>query len=244
MKLFPSQVAIKLLLTLFIGVFSLGPIAAQQGKHLFILSGQSNMVGMKPEESFTPALENALGKGNVIVVKDAMGSQPIRRWYKNWKPLQGDTPAAQPDLYDSLMKKVNATIAGQPLATITFVWMQGERDAREQHGNVYERSLLGLYQQLCTDLRRQDVNFIIGRLSDFGFTSQQYPDWQLIRDIQVKLAESNPRFAWIDTDDLNDGFDRSGKAIQNDLHMSGSGYITMGNRFAAQAIRLIHANKK
>lgn len=216
---------------------------SQTGKHLFILSGQSNMVGLKPEESFVPGIEAELGKGNIVVVKDAMGAQPIRRWYKNWKSLQGDTPAAQPDLYDSLVKKLNAAVSNQAFESVTFIWMQGERDAREKLGNVYERSLLGLYQQLSTDLKRNDVNFIIGRLSDFGLTNSTYPDWTMIRDIQVKVGESNPRFGWINTDDLNDGFDRSGKAIQNDLHMSANGYIEMGKRFAEKAIQLINSNK-
>ena len=34
-------------------------------KHLFILSGQSNMAGLKPEISFTPTVEAAFGKENV-----------------------------------------------------------------------------------------------------------------------------------------------------------------------------------
>jgi hypothetical protein len=58
----------------------------QEEKHLFILSGQSNMVGLKPEESFTPIIEDEYGKENVIVVKNAFGGQPIRRWYRDWKP--------------------------------------------------------------------------------------------------------------------------------------------------------------
>ena len=52
------------------------------GKNLFILSGQSNMVGMKPEVSFTPAVTNAFGADKVIVVKDAHGGQSIRSWCK------------------------------------------------------------------------------------------------------------------------------------------------------------------
>jgi hypothetical protein len=216
---------------------------SQTPKHLFILSGQSNMVGLKPEESFLPEMEAALGKGNVLVVKDAMGAQPIRRWYRDWKPLQGDAPAAQPDLYDSLMKKLNAAISGQRFETVSFIWMQGERDAREKLGNVYERSLLGLYHQLSNDLKRSDINFIIGRLSDFDMTNAKYPDWTMIREIQVKVGESNPRFAWVNTDDLNDGYDSSGKAIQNDLHMSASGYVIMGKRFAEKAIQLINSNR-
>ena len=240
LKLKDTYMQIKLMLIVSLSLMAASKQAiAQEAKHLFILSGQSNMAGLKPEESFLPTVEAAFGKNKAIVVKDAMGAQPIRRWYKDWKPKQGDKPTELPDLYDSLMKKVNAAIASQSIASVTFIWMQGERDAREQLGNVYERSLLGLYQQLSADLHRKDINFVIGRLSDFGLTNEQYPDWNLIREIQVKVALSNPRFAWVNTDDLNDGFDRSGKAIQNDLHMSGEGYINLGNRFAKEAIKII-----
>jgi hypothetical protein len=209
------------------------------GKHLFILSGQSNMVGLLPEESFTPAIEAQFGKDKVIIVKDAHGGQPIRRWYKNWKPLQGNELKAQPDLYDSLWTKIHTSIKTEKIATATFIWMQGERDAREKLGDVYEKSLIGLYDQLSADLERNVLNFIIGRLSDFDMHNEKYPHWTLIRDIQVKVAESDPRFGWIDTDDLNDGYNRKGKEIKNDLHMSEEGYIEMGKRFAEQAILLI-----
>lgn len=66
----------------------------------------------------------------------------------------------------------------------------------------------------------------------------------MIREIQVKVAESDPRFGWINTDDLNDGYNRQGKEIKNDLHMSAEGYRIMGQRFADKSIELIHANMK
>jgi len=216
----------------------------QEGKHLFILSGQSNMVGLRPQESFTPTIEAEFGKGNVIVVIDALGGQPIRRWYRGWKPLKGDEPKAQPDLYDTLMAKVYAAIEKERIASVTFIWMQGERDAREKLGEVYEKSLEGLYNQLSNDLNRKDVNFIIGRLSDYDLKNTRYPHWQMLREIQVKIAESNPRFGWINTDDLNDGYNRKGKKIKDDLHMSADGYITMGKRFADKSIQLINSNMK
>ena len=72
----------------------------------------------------------------------------------------------------------------------------------------------------------------------------RYPHWTMIREIQTKVGTSKRRFAWIDTDDLNDGFDRNGKAIKNDLHMSGEGYVIMGKRFAEQAINIITANQQ
>ena len=212
---------------------------AEQGKHLFILSGQSNMQGLRPEESFTPAVETAFGKENVIVVIDALGGQPIRRWYKQWKPAQGENPAETGDLYDKLMGKVNAATQGQEIKTVTFVWMQGERDAKESHGDLYEASLRGLIDQLAADLHRKDLNVVIGRLSDFDLENQKYPHWTRIREIQVKVAESDKRFGWVNTDDLNDGINRQGKEIKNDLHMSAEGYKTLGKRFAEKAISLI-----
>ncbi len=210
-----------------------------QGKHLFILSGQSNMARLNPEESFTPAMEAEFGAENIIVVKDAMGGQPIRRWYRDWKPSVGEEPKAQADLYDSLMVKVFQAMENEKIATVTFIWMQGERDAKEKHGEVYQESLLGLYNQLSTDLDRKDVNFVIGRLSDYDLVNEKYPHWTMIRDIQVKVAGSNDRFDWINTDDLNDGVNSNGIEINNDLHMSSEGYVVMGKRFAEKAIRLI-----
>lgn len=217
--------------------------AAQSGKHLFILSGQSNMVHLRPKESFIPAVEKEFGAENVIVVKSAMGSQPIRRWYRDWRPLTGSEPKADPAWYDSLMKKVYPEIQNNKIATVSFIWMQGEADAREKLGDVYERSLVGLYHQLCSDIQRQDVNFVIGRLSDFDLANKKFPHWTMIRDIQVKVAESNPLFGWVDTDDLNDGINRDGKMVKDDLHLSAEGYKTLGYRFAEKAIQLIQQKK-
>ena len=197
------------------------------------------MVGLDPSESFIPELEAELGAENIIVVKSAKGGLPIRRWYRDWKPLEGDEPKAKPDLYDTLMAKIHPVLDTQNIETVTFIWMQGERDAREKLGEVYEKSLLGLYEQLSQDLNRKDINFIIGRLSDFDMDNERYPHWTMVREAHVKVAESNPRFDWIDTDDLNDGFNKRGKEIKDDLHMSVEGYKIMGERFAEKALQLI-----
>ena len=213
-------------------------------EHLFILSGQSNMQGHRPEEAFTPAVEKALGKENVVVVQDALGGQPIQRWYRDWKSPDGTKPEKTGDLYDRLLNKVKSAIEGKEIQSVSFFWMQGERDARMKWGEVYETSLLGLHRQLSKDLGRDDVAFVIGRLSDFDMKNERYPDWTMIREIQVKVATSNPRFAWVDTDDLNDGKNRRGKDISNDLHYSGEGYKEFGRRMAAAALKLIPKNTK
>lgn len=209
------------------------------GKHLFILSGQSNMAGLRPQESFTPAVEMTFGKDNVIVVKDALGGQPIRRWYKNWKPAEGSEPKATGDLYDRLMTAVKAASKDQQIQSVTFLWMQGERDAREKHGTVYQASLQGLLDQLSADLGRKDIHCVIGRLSDFDLENKRCPHWTIIRKAQAAFVAAHPSAALVNTDDLNDGLNRSGKEIKNDLHYSADGYKVFGQRLASSAADLI-----
>jgi hypothetical protein len=222
---------------LFLGSLATPAGGAEVKKlHLFILSGQSNMAGLNPAVSFTPAVTKAFAGDDILVVKDAVGGQPIRRWYKKWKPARGDTPKATGDLYDRLMKKVVAAMKGRKPTTVTFVWMQGERDARERHGEVYAASMRGLVDQLQADLKRGDVNFVIGRLSDFDNGNKRYPHWTTVRDAQVAVAESDPRGAWIDTDGLN--------GPKDGLHYTKDGYKEMGARFAAKAIELIRNDGK
>ncbi len=198
--------------------------------HLVVLSGQSNMARLDPQISFTPALKQALPQDEVIVVKHARSGQPIRRWFKQWKPAQGDEPVADGAIYDKLITKVQQGIGGKTPDTVTFVWMQGERDAREKHGEVYAASLNGLITQLRKDLGREEINVVIGRLSDFH-KPQVYPHWDLVRQAQVQVTQNNPRRAWVDTDDLNGPGD--------DLHYTKKGYAELGRRFAVETVRLL-----
>ena len=78
-----------LFILIAISVYSIC-LAGNNAKHLFILSGQSNMQGHRPDEAFTPAVEKALGKSKVIIVQYALGGQPIHRWWKEWKDPEGN----------------------------------------------------------------------------------------------------------------------------------------------------------
>jgi len=217
--------------------------SADDGKHLFILSGQSNMAGMKPELSFTPTVTKAFGKDNIIVTKSAYSGASIRSWAKSNHefppPTRGRVPKVRGHFYDTMINGVKAAIKDQTLKTVTFVWMQGERDAKMGWGDLYEEALVGLYVQLAKDLGRnpKDMTFAIGRLSDFDMSNKRYPHWTKVRKAQVKVADSSSKFAWIDTDDLNDGKNRRGKDIENDLHYSAEGYKTLGRRFAEACLK-------
>jgi hypothetical protein len=223
----------KIALTLLISLLFAGALSADE-LHLFILSGQSNMEGLNPDTSFTPAVERAFGKENVIVVKDAQRSQPIRRWYKNWKPAKGPMPNnADGALFDRLMQKIEEAVGQKKPTTVTFVWMQGERDTVEKHQDVYEESLKGLVQQLRDDLGCEEIHVVIGRLSDYGSGTEA---WDAIRKIQVDLCEANPAWEWVNTDDLN------GK--KNGVHYTRPGYYELGKRFAEKAVKLLITSKK
>ncbi|MDJ0781890.1 MAG: sialate O-acetylesterase [Desulfosarcinaceae bacterium] len=213
--------------------------AAEQAHHLFILSGQSNMLALDPANAFTPTLQAALGRDRIIVVKAAWDGQPIRRWVHQWRSADGATPEITGDLYDRLMSRVRTAINGKVIATVTLVWMQGEKDARDKLGAVYADSLEGLIHQLGADLEHPDLTFVIGRLSDFDMENARFPHWTMVREAQVAVAEADPRGAWVDTDHLNDGINHKGEMIRNDLHYSVEGYEYLGRRFAEKALELI-----
>ena len=199
--------------------------AEETGKHLFILSGQSNMTGLNPAVSFTPTVEAAFGKDNIIVVKSSKGSQAIRMWYKDWKPASGDTPEGNGKLYEGLMNGVNRAIKDKKIKTVTFVWMQGEHDAHEKSDDVYKESLIGLIKQISDDMKRDNVNYVIGRLSQHRSDGH----WEGVRKAQVEAAEASPRGAWVDTDDVD----------IHGIHYTAAGFKDLGKRFAEKAIALI-----
>ena len=234
-----------------IACLSSAAVAAEEnGKHVFILSGQSNIARLDPAEIFTPTVAGQFGASNCIVIKQAASGKPIRYWYRDWKPGKdwkpekpGDSIAVQEDYSRSLVRQYHDAIKGQAVKSVTLIWMQGESDALERHGAVYEQSLKGFVAQMEKDIQRRDLNVVIGRISDYGST-RNMPQWELIRAAQVHFAENAPRCGWVDTDDLNDGIILNGKVIINDLHYSADGYKTLGTRFAQKAITLIQKPKQ
>ena len=234
---------------LVIVLFSMPDVGAEKAKreekNLFILSGQSNMAGMDESLTFTPAVTKAFGKDGVIVVKNANSGQSIRSWAKtnheDPPPTRGRVPKVRGELYDPLIKKVKTAIEGEPLKTVTLVWMQGESDLNNtayQIENYKKQTKKELLQQLQTDLAFKEINIVIGRISDSGLDNPKRLEGRLnIRKVQKTFAEGHPRGAWVDTDDLNDR-EAEGKVI-HDLHYTKEGYRELGTRFAEEAIRLI-----
>ena len=225
----------------FLVMVALGPTVLADERHLFILSGQSNMQGLKPERAFLPELEKLLPGADIQHVKFAKGGQPIRKWVKNWDEIaEGEGLKALGDpgaFYDQTLALAQANIAKGKPDSITFLWMQGERDAKTGLAAAYEESLKTLIANLRKDLEAPDMKFVIGRLSDHLSTEQ----WEAVRAAQVKVATDDENGAWADTDDTNDK--EKGDRKWNDLHYTAEGYDLFGQRLARQAVLLIKGEK-
>ena len=208
--------------------------------HLFILSGQSNMAGMNPKVGFEDELAKRFPDAEVPYFKVAQGGQPIRLWVKEWDQIAAkhglEAKNAAPKYYQPILDEHQKLLAKYPSpTTVTFCWMQGERDAREGLSAAYFDALKQLIDNLRRDLKQPQMGFVIGRLSDFGDASNTH--WQAVRKAQVDLATQDPRGAWADCDDLNDK--ESNGVQRNDLHYTKEGYELLGRRYVRQAQAII-----
>ena len=93
--------------------------------------------------------------------------------------------------------------------------------------------------QLQNDLGRNDVNMVVGRLSDW-FARRKNPEtvenWEALRAAQQAFVESYPRARWVDTDDLNGDADKLhyvGAGTTDDGQKYERGYGLMAQRYVA-----------
>ncbi|NNE93336.1 MAG: acetyl xylan esterase [Verrucomicrobiales bacterium] len=233
-----------LLLWLSLGLPLSGLAQDTKPVHFFLLSGQSNMAGLNPENGFLPEAKKLLPDAEIVHLKVARGGQPIRLWLKEWDEIagkhgldvknEGKTP-----YYDQILAQFAELKKKYPdgFDSVSFCWMQGERDAKSGLDGAYEDALKKLIANLRRDLDAPEMNFVIGRLSDHDPKGQWTKGWAKVRDVQVKIAKEDENGAWVDTDDLND-IEKKG-VMTNDLHYSKEGYATFGQRLAQQAVRLI-----
>ena len=231
----------KSFLALLCVVFFAPSFAEAGERHLFILSGQSNMAGLKPEAAFLPELKKLLPDADIQYLKFAKGGQPIRKWVPTWDKIAAKSdlePRKDPGaFYAEVVKLAKANLTKGTPKTMTFFWMQGERDGKEKLSAAYEESMKTLIANLRKDLDTPEMAFVIGRLSDFSTAEH----WEGVRAAQVKVATDDPRGAWVDTDDTNNK-EKKGK-MTNDLHYTKAGYDLFGQRLARQAVLMIKGEK-
>ncbi len=196
------------------------------------------MAGLDPEVSFVPTVKNAFPHDDLVFVKVAINGQPISMWLKEWDALSGSPEKSKRagHLYERILEETKKKLEGKPTPTsVAFIWMQGEANAKG-NGKVYESCLEQLWKNLKRDFNREQLPFVLGKISDYNETStdpaKAKPDWELIRLAQERFVLAHPnQVACVNTDDLN--------GMENSLHYNKEGYKTLGTRFATKAIELI-----
>ena len=226
-------------------------VAADKPIHLFILSGQSNMQGMDPETGFMPEAKKLFGDEEVVYIKVAKGGQPICRWLEEWvaiakekgldeKHIKRIHKDGKVEFYQPILDQYKEMLKKHPkFASVTFCWMQGERDASGGADAAYKEALKLLITNLRRDLKRPDMNLVIGRISD---AAPGKPSWVAVRKAQREIVDEDASGAWVDVDDLNDR-EVDGKIVNAVHYNRPEGYIILGQRFARQGYALIKGEK-
>ena len=209
------------------------------GRHLFILSGQSNMTGTV-RDAFADRVRERFGEENAVVVMCMKSGRGIRFWVADYgqpagRGLTDNKMNSNGQEYKPLIKAVMAVAKDQSFDTVGFIWMQGESDANNRLSEVYEESFIKLIEQLEKDQGRDDLYFVIGRINDYARSRPDNEHWRRVRESQVKLGKT-PGNAWIDTDDLNGG---DAEQPNGDIHFPRKGAVSLGQRFADKAVELI-----
>ena len=227
-------------------------VGAQSDKpvYLFILSGQSNMQSMDPEIGFLPEADRLFKGDTVVYIKVAKGGQPICRWLEEWDEIaeeKGMNARHRERIlknqgvlfYQPILDQYQEMLEKHPkLTSVTFCWMQGERDANGGAHAAYKDALKLLISKLRRDLKRPDMSTVIGRIGDYALDR---PSCVAVRKAQCEIADEDLRGAWVDVDDLNDK-EVKGK-MQSVVHYTREGYKTLGQRFARQGHALVTGKK-
>jgi len=221
-------------------VLALGAHAVEKSGHLFILSGQSNMTG-NVKKGFAETVTKALGEESVVIVHQCKPGRGIRFWVADYELPQGhpmvglSNHKSNGENFPELVEKSKQAVHARKFKTVSFIWMQGESDAGRDLAAAYERSFKVLVERLSKELGVEQMHFVIGRISDFGLHSEdKKKGWQGVRDVQQKIAESDPLGAWIDTDDL---IAKEAKTSQGNLHYTPQDSVKLGRRFGEAALR-------
>ena len=241
-----DQLARLLQLGLALALVFIAPVCAGEkktGKHLFILSGQSNMTGAV-KAAFTAHVEEQYGKENSVVVMRMKSGRGIRFWVADYdqpadRGLNEKKMTSNGMEYKPLLETALAAVKAQSFDTVGFIWMQGESDANNRLSEVYEESFLKLVGHLRKDLKRVDLYYVIGRINDYAKSRPDNVHWKRVRETQIKLGKT-PGNAWIDTDDLNGG---NADNPDGDIHFPREGALRLGRRFADKAIEMINSKK-
>lgn len=237
-----------------------GEMAAMPARakfHLYLLTGQSNMVGRAP-------LDAAAGRTHPHVLM----LDGDRRWVPARDPLVhpddggagvgmgmafarvvaesdpsvtiglvpcavGGTPLSRwvkgADLYETAVARARAAAASGVLKGV--LWHQGESDSvNAELSTSYGRRLGAMFADLRRDLAAPDVPIVVGELGPFLTRAPSFSRFRVVNEQLHRVAADVPHVACASAVDLVDGGD--------DVHFSGESLRRFGVRYALHMLRL------
>ena len=147
-----------------------------------------------PDIAFGHEIAKVLPDDDIRFIKYAAGGTAL---YDDWSPeLKGPQ-------YSEFMRTAEAALGNlrdseTDFEIVAMLWFQGESDASEGQAESYETNLTNFIAHMREQFESPEMPFVIARVLSFygGETGQA----RIVRDAQVRIAESDPRAAWFDTD--------------------------------------------
>ncbi len=248
--------------SLFASVLSLALASAapEPPTLIFLLGGQSNMVGMgevpllpkayKPMPASVSVWEEGEWKPMTAqgdrfgpefsFAHDLAAALPkerigIIKHAKDGSPIAEWSPDDPQSLYAGLMSRHRAAREAAPGArTVAMLWMQGERDARfADAAAIYGRKLQEFVAAVRRDVGEENLAFLCGHVNP---SSRTHTFVNAVRAAQADLPKRVRRFVLVSTNGLHKRDDN--------LHYDAKAQVELGKRYAKAYLNLEKSGDK
>ncbi len=234
-----------------LGLILLSAAGANEPIKVYLLGGQSNMVGAgkpaelsgllaKPQEdvkfwtgnAWGPLAPGATNFGPEIsfgrAMKDALPKEEIYlvKYAAGGTALYNDWSPSGGRQYAGFMHTVRAALANLDQEKVKYeiagmLWMQGESDAKENQAETYAKNMRDFITHMREQFKTPGMPFVIARVRDHYGGATGQA--KIVRDAQVDTAKTTEGVEWFDTDDY---------PMVNAGHYNGKGLVIMGKDFA------------
>ena len=223
-------------------------LPAREAFHIYLLMGQSNMVGRDArtlsDQVEDPRVLALNGDGQWVVAREPMhaggrGIGPGIPFAREMRERDGTVtvgliPCAvggSPlrrwvkggDLYEKAVRR--ARLAAEAGVIQGVLWHQGESDSRnEENAASYQSRLTQMFRDLRLDLSRPELPIVVGQLGEF-LVAEKYPHADTVRGAIRDVATALGGVGYADA---------AGLAHKGDkLHFSADAEVEFGQRYAA-----------
>ncbi len=238
--------------------------AEKEKRHIYLLLGQSNMVGRgivegQDRSAHARVLLFTASNHWDLAVEPLFGSGPragfgpglvFGKWVaaKETNANIGLIPCAVGatllqrwerggDLYSNAVARARIAMRDGTLKGI--LWHQGEQDSiLESDANSYHDRLVKMIADIRTDLGQPNLPFVVGQIGEFLYTrkKQQTPFAKTVNDALARIPEEVPFTACVHSTGLTHNGD--------EVHFNGKSQRELGKRYAMEMLKLRSAIDK